>query len=103
VDPGRTEPPARIIPKIISGLDDIVPGSLESISKPYSTVFESIVPVSRPEVAEMTKLYENYQRMAMIAYANEMADACIPHGVGPFEVCSAAATNHSDMHRSHPA
>jgi UDP-N-acetyl-D-mannosaminuronate dehydrogenase len=92
VDPGRTEPLARIIPKIISGLDDIVPGSLESISKPYFAVFESIVPVSRPEVAEMTKLYERYQRMAMIAYANEMADACIPHGVDPFEVCSAAAT-----------
>jgi UDP-N-acetyl-D-mannosaminuronate dehydrogenase len=40
----------------------------------------------------MTKLYENYQRMAMITYANEMADACIPHGVDPSEVCSAAAT-----------
>ncbi|KAH8777015.1 hypothetical protein BGZ57DRAFT_891802 [Hyaloscypha finlandica] len=40
----------------------------------------------------MTKLYENCQRMAMITYANEMADACIPHGVDPFEVCSAAAT-----------
>jgi len=92
VDPRRTEPPARSISKIISGLDDIVPGSLESISKPYSAVFESIVPVSRPEVAEMTKLCENCQRMAMIAYANEMADACIPHGVDPFEVCSAAAT-----------
>lgn len=77
-------------PQNYFSLDDIVPGSLESISKPYSTVFESIVPVSRPEVAEMTKLYENYQRMAMIAYANEMADACIPHGVDPFEVSSAA-------------
>jgi nucleotide sugar dehydrogenase len=40
----------------------------------------------------MTKLYENCQRMMMIAYANEMADACIPHGVDPYEVCSAAAT-----------
>jgi nucleotide sugar dehydrogenase len=69
-----------------------VPGSLDSISKLYSAVFESIVPVSRPEVAEMSKLYENCQRMVMIAYANEMADACIPHGVDPFEVCAAAAT-----------
>src|SRR5438046_566804 len=40
----------------------------------------------------MTKLYENCQRMICIAYANEMADACIAHGISPFEVCSAAAT-----------
>jgi UDP-N-acetyl-D-mannosaminuronate dehydrogenase len=83
VDPGRTEPPARSISKIISGPDDTVPGSLKSISTPYSAVFESIVPISRSEAAETTKLYENCQRMAMITYANEMADACIPHGVDP--------------------
>lgn len=58
----------------------------------YSAVFDHVVPVSRPEVAEMTKLYENCQRMICIAYANEMADACIPHGIDPFEVCSAAST-----------
>lgn len=40
----------------------------------------------------MTKLYENCQRMICIAYANEMADACQPHGIDPFEVCAAAAT-----------
>ncbi|KAF1733497.1 UDP-N-acetyl-D-glucosamine 6-dehydrogenase [Beauveria bassiana] len=48
--------------------------------------------VSRPEVAEMMKLYENCQRMVCIAYANEMADACAGHGIDPFEVCRAAAT-----------
>jgi nucleotide sugar dehydrogenase len=40
----------------------------------------------------MMKLYENCQRMVCIAYANEMADACIPHGIDPYEVCSAAST-----------
>lgn len=92
VDPGRTEPPAHAIPKIISGLDDMAPGSLAAISRLYAPVFETLVPVSRPEVAEMMKLYENCQRMMCIAYANEMADACIPHGIDPFEVCQAAAT-----------
>ncbi|PHH91652.1 hypothetical protein CDD83_10805 [Cordyceps sp. RAO-2017] len=92
VDPGRTEPAAFAIPKVVSGLDDVVPGSLESVVRLYATAFDRIVPVSRPEVAEMTKLYENCQRMMCIAYANEMADACRPHGIDPYEVCAAAAT-----------
>ncbi|KAF1999710.1 nucleotide sugar dehydrogenase [Amniculicola lignicola CBS 123094] len=92
VDPGRTEPPVRSIPKIVSGLDDIIPGSLQSILRLYTPVFDTVVAVSKPEVAEMMKLYENCQRMIGIAYANEMADACIPHGIDPYEVCSVAAT-----------
>ncbi|CAG9993573.1 unnamed protein product [Clonostachys byssicola] len=92
VDPGRKHPSVQSIPKIISGLDDIVPGSLDSISNIYGRVFDNLVPVSTPEVAEMTKLYENCQRMVCIAYANEMADACISHGINPFEVCDAAST-----------
>ncbi|KAF6520139.1 hypothetical protein HZS61_016556 [Fusarium oxysporum f. sp. conglutinans] len=92
VDPGRVEPPVQSIPKIISGLDDITPGSLDAINRVYSTIFETVIPVSKPEVAEMMKLYENCQRMVCIAYANEMADACIPHGINPYEVCEAAST-----------
>lgn len=69
-----------------------MPGSLNAIIRLYSAVFDRIVPVSKPEVAEMTKLYENCQRMMCIAYANEMANACRPHGIDPFEVCDAAAT-----------
>ncbi|KAG8406659.1 hypothetical protein J3458_020998 [Metarhizium acridum] len=92
VDPGRTNPPCANIPKIISGLDDTVPGSLASIEQAYGQVFSRLVPVSSPEVAEMTKLYENCQRMMCIAFANEMADAALSHGIDPFEVSRAAAT-----------
>ena len=92
VDPGRVQPLPKAIPKVISGLDDVVPGSLDAISRLYSQAFDQVIPVSRPEVAEMMKLYENCQRMVCIAYANEMANACIPHGINPFEVCSAAST-----------
>ncbi|ROT38091.1 nucleotide sugar dehydrogenase [Sodiomyces alkalinus F11] len=92
VDPGRAEPPANAIPKIVSGLDDVAPGSLDAITRLYEQVFDRVVPVSRPEVAEMTKLYENCQRMMCVAFANEMADACVPHGVDPYEVCRAAST-----------
>ena len=77
---------AQDIPKVVSGLDDIVPGSLMAIESLYKTAFNRVVPVSSCEVAEMTKLYENCQRMINIAYANEMADACIPLGIDPFEV-----------------
>ncbi|KAK4450919.1 hypothetical protein QBC34DRAFT_296324 [Podospora aff. communis PSN243] len=89
VDPGRTDPPMRSIPKVISGL---TPTSLTAITRLYAPVFDRLVPVSRPEVAEMMKLYENCQRMMNIAFANEMADACIPHAIDPFEVADAAAT-----------
>lgn len=58
----------------------------------YSTVFDRVIPVTKPEVAEMMKPYENCQRMMCIAYANEMADACIPHGIDLYEVCDAAST-----------
>ncbi|KAH7143235.1 hypothetical protein DER46DRAFT_517776 [Fusarium sp. MPI-SDFR-AT-0072] len=92
IDPGRTEPPMHSIPKVVSGLDDISPGSLSSITKLYRRVFDQVIPVSSPEVAEMTKLYENCQRMMGIAFANEMADACISHNIDPFEVCRAAST-----------
>jgi nucleotide sugar dehydrogenase len=94
VDPGRINPSFESIPKIISGLDDLAPGSLSSIEKLYSPIFKTLVPVSSPEVAEMTKLYENCQRMLCIAYANEMADACqaLPMPIDPFEVSRAAAT-----------
>ncbi|KAF5004373.1 hypothetical protein FDECE_9120, partial [Fusarium decemcellulare] len=92
IDPGRTEPPMRSIPKVVSGLDDVIPGSLDAIVRLYGRVFDTIVPVSKPEVAEMTKLYENCQRMMCIAYANEMADACRGLNIDPFEVSNAAAT-----------
>ncbi|KAJ4311247.1 hypothetical protein N0V94_008038 [Neodidymelliopsis sp. IMI 364377] len=89
VDPGRTFPAFQEIPKIVSGLDA---ASLESISNLYGRVFSQLLPVSSPEVAEMTKLYENCQRMVCAAYANEMADACSIIGINAFEVSNAAAS-----------
>lgn len=89
VDPGRTLPAFEDIPKIVSGLDAT---SLESISRLYGRVFHNLLPVSSPEVAEMTKLYENCQRIVCAAYANEMANACDTIGIDAFEVSQAAAS-----------
>ncbi|CCG84705.1 protein of unknown function, partial [Taphrina deformans PYCC 5710] len=89
VDPGRSWPPLENVAKIISGLN---PESLESIKRIYDVAFSNLVCVSSPEVAEMTKLYENCQRMVCIAFANEMSDACAGHNIDPYEVSRAAAT-----------
>ncbi|ETN39955.1 uncharacterized protein HMPREF1541_06182 [Cyphellophora europaea CBS 101466] len=89
VDPGRTNVEYDSIPKVVSGIDD---RSLTSVCSLYSRVFQRLEPVSSLEVAELTKLYENCQRMVSIAYANEMADACHSFGIDPLEVCKAAGT-----------
>jgi len=89
VDPGRTFPAFEDIPKVVSGLDQ---ASLERITELYSRVFNKVVPVSKPEVAEFTKLYENCQRLINIAYVNEIADACAKHDVDVHEVVMASGT-----------
>ncbi|KAK4152718.1 hypothetical protein C8A00DRAFT_16001 [Chaetomidium leptoderma] len=89
VDPGRKFPAFQAIPKIISGIDS---ASLDAIRLLYEPVFDHLVPVSSLEVAEMTKLYENCQRMVCAAYANEMADACASLGISGWEVSQAAAS-----------
>lgn len=89
VDPGRTQPTAKEIPKLVSGL---TPEALVLIQSIYAKVFDNVLPVSSPETAEMTKLFENCQRMINIAYVNEMADAARAHGVEPDEMIHAASS-----------
>ncbi|OJJ78605.1 nucleotide sugar dehydrogenase [Aspergillus glaucus CBS 516.65] len=89
VDPGRQFPAFQAIPKIISGIE---PSSLDAVQMLYEPVFDQLVPVSSLEVAEMTKLYENCQRMVCAAYTNEMADACVSLGINGWEVSKAAAS-----------
>jgi nucleotide sugar dehydrogenase len=89
VDPGRIAPVAKEIPKLVSGL---TPKALNVIQSLYAQVFNHVVPVSSPETAEMTKLFENCQRMINIAYVNEMADAARNHGVDAEEMIRAASS-----------
>lgn len=89
IDPGRTSPSAEQIPKVISALTT---RGMRHIFAMYALVYETLVPVSKPEVAEMTKLYENCYRMVNIAYVNEISDACHSHGIDPSEMIGAAAT-----------
>ncbi|CAO1635832.1 unnamed protein product [Jaminaea pallidilutea] len=89
VDPGRQLPLFEDIPKVVAGIDD---ASLQVITRYYSSSFTTVVPVKSLETAELCKLYENCQRLMLIAYVNEVADACEQHGVDIHDVCAASAT-----------
>jgi UDP-N-acetyl-D-glucosamine dehydrogenase len=51
-----------------------------------------LVPVSSPEIAEMSKLVENSFRFTNISFVNEIALLCDRIGISPWEVLDAAAT-----------
>lgn len=89
VDPGRVTPPTASVPKVVSGLTPVATAAIVSL---YQSCYEHVVPVSSPEVAEMTKLHENCFRMVNIAYANEVADVCRSLGIDFREVVDAART-----------
>ncbi|KAJ3173893.1 hypothetical protein HDU87_007303 [Geranomyces variabilis] len=99
VDPGRTVPSCDQIPKVISGIDQ---ASLDSVKSYYERVFDMVVPVATMETAEMSKLYENCFRMINIAYANEIADQCMKHGIDPYEMIRACSTKPFGFMPFHP-
>ena len=70
----------------------LTPACLERASALYRTVCAEIVPVSTPEVAELTKLLENIFRSVNIALVNEIAMLCDRMGIDIHEVIRAAAT-----------
>jgi UDP-N-acetyl-D-glucosamine dehydrogenase len=89
IDPGRTDFTIRTTPKVVGGL---TPRCLERASALYLTICDAIVPVSTPEVAELTKLLENIFRSVNIALVNEIAMLCDRMSIDVWEVVAAAAT-----------
>jgi UDP-N-acetyl-D-glucosamine dehydrogenase len=89
VDPGREDWTTRSTPKVVGGL---TPACTERVMQVYGQAFDSLVPVSTPEVAEMTKILENVFRSVNIALVNETAILCDRMGVDVWEVIDAAAT-----------
>ncbi len=76
-------------PKIVSG---VTPECSRRTALLFSTVCDTVVPVSSTTVAEMVKLYENTFRQVNIALANELALVCDRLGIDAWEVIDAAAT-----------
>jgi UDP-N-acetyl-D-glucosamine dehydrogenase len=89
VDPGRTDWTVKTTPKIVGG---ITPACAERASALYRRAVETVIPVSSPEAAELTKLLENIFRSVNIALVNELAQLCDRMRVDVWEVVEAAAT-----------
>ncbi|HEX9380915.1 MAG TPA: nucleotide sugar dehydrogenase [Gaiellaceae bacterium] len=89
VDPGRTDWTTRNTPKLVGGL---TPACTERAAALYRSAVETVVPVSSPEAAEMTKLLENIFRAVNIALVNELAQLCERMDVDVWEIVEAAET-----------
>jgi UDP-N-acetyl-D-glucosamine dehydrogenase len=89
VDPGRTDFTLRTTPKVIGGLTEACAQRAERL---YGLVCDTLVRVSTPEAAELTKLLENIFRSVNIALVNELAMLTDRMGIDIWEVVDAAAT-----------
>lgn len=89
VDPGRTDYTTKSTPKVVGGL---TPACTARALEVYGPSLDNVVPVSTPEVAEMTKLLENIFRSVNIALMNELAMLCDRMKIDVWEVIDAAAT-----------
>jgi len=88
-DPGNDTVARRDIPKVVGGLDS---NATELASALYGSIFNRVVPVSSPAVAEITKLLENIYRCVNIALVNELKLLCQRMGLDIWEVIDAART-----------
>jgi UDP-N-acetyl-D-glucosamine dehydrogenase len=88
-DPGNQTVARRDIPKVVGGLD---PQASELAAALYGSIFNRVVRVSSPAVAEMTKLLENIYRCVNIALVNELKMLSLRMGLDIWEVIDAAAT-----------
>jgi UDP-N-acetyl-D-glucosamine dehydrogenase len=89
VDPGRTDPPLRAVPRLVGGVDA---PSLAAATRLYRAISDTVVKLSSAEAAEAAKLLENVYRAVNIAMANEMKVLLTAMGLDVREVIDAAAT-----------
>jgi len=89
IDPGNTKWSMHNTPRIISGLDDF---STRQAVNFYSEFTGQIHTVSKPEVAEAAKLFENTFRQVNIALVNELSIMADVMNFSTHETIEAAAT-----------
>ncbi|MGR6899877.1 nucleotide sugar dehydrogenase [Glutamicibacter sp. BSL13] len=89
IDPGNQIWNFVNTPKVVSGVG---PKSLNQVEAFYSKLVDTVVPVSTPKEAELTKLLENTFRHVNIALVNELAIFAHDLGVNVWESIEAAAT-----------
>jgi len=88
-DPGNRRYPIERIPKVVGGVTPTCRDVAESM---YAKIFERVIRVSSPRVAEMTKLLENIFRCVNIALVNEMKILGERMDIDIWEVIEAAST-----------
>jgi UDP-N-acetyl-D-glucosamine dehydrogenase len=89
VDPGREDWTTKTTPKVLGG---ITPECTKHAADVYRRAIDTIVEVSTPEAAELTKLLENIFRSVNIALVNELAQLCDRMSIDVWVVVEAAAT-----------
>ena len=98
-DPGNDTVARRDIPKVVGGINQ---ASSQLAGALYHSIFNRVVPVSSPAVAEMTKLLENIYRCINIALVNELKMLCLRMGINIWEVIEAASTKPFGFHPFYP-
>jgi UDP-N-acetyl-D-glucosamine dehydrogenase len=88
-DPGNDTVARKDIPKVVGGMNPLASQIAGAV---YNSIFNRVVPVSTPAVAEMTKLLENIYRCVNIALVNELKMLCLRMGIDIWEVIRAAST-----------
>jgi UDP-N-acetyl-D-glucosamine dehydrogenase len=99
VDPGRTDFTLENTPKVVGGITQTCGDRAVEL---YGRVCKTIVRVSTPEAAELTKLLENIFRSVNIALVNELSIVAERMGIDIWEVVDAAATKPYGFMRFEP-
>jgi UDP-N-acetyl-D-glucosamine dehydrogenase len=99
VDPGQERWNIKNTPKVVGGLTE---RCTERAADVYRLVCDTVVPVSSPETAELSKLLENIFRSVNIALVNELAMLCDRMGLDVWEVIDAASTKPFGFMRFEP-
>ena len=99
VDPGSKNYRIKNTPKVVGGIDSQSTKVAELL---YRQVADVVIPVSTPEVAEMTKVFENVFRNVNIALVNELTMLCEKIGISVWEVIDAASTKPFGYMTFHP-
>ena len=89
IDPGRSDYTVRTTPKLVGGVSE---ASTERARALYAEICDSVIVLSSPEAAELSKLLENIFRSVNIALVNELSQLCDRLGIDVWEVVEAASS-----------
>jgi UDP-N-acetyl-D-glucosamine dehydrogenase len=99
VDPGREDWTTKSTPKVVGGITE---ACTEKAAELYESALDTVVRVSSPEAAELTKLLENIFRSVNIALVNELAQLCDRMDLDLWEIIDAASTKPFGFMRFEP-